>query len=144
MTEAVVCWLMGAILAGLSFEFKFTKADDNYYLIRDSDDDDEEYHVEIVSAQLHLTRIELQPHVHALFMKYWHKDKLYHVPYTKCEAGFALIVGKLYTNLLPSHTGASLCYTTEDYQPCYQQCLPAPSALSADHTIPRSENWTRW
>lgn len=72
---------------GTAFEFKMTKADESYYLIRETipDGDDEEYKVQILDAKLHLTRVRLTSQATDLFNQYWKKEGFYSMPYTKSE-----------------------------------------------------------
>ena len=122
---------------GTSFDFKFTKADESYYLIRESlpDGDEEEYKVEILEAQLHLTRVRLSQEANDLFTKYWQKEGLYSMPYTKTEV------------ILPSDgiyylkvAGTPHCYQFWGAFACHQQCVPKTRAPSAYSIIPRHGN----
>jgi len=69
---------------GFSVEFKFTKANDRFYIIK-SEQDDEEYKVEIVGALLHLARVQLSEQAKEEFMARWKRERFYYIPYKRTD-----------------------------------------------------------
>ena len=71
---------------GNSVEFKFTKANDRFYIIKeDNPDNNEEYKVQIVNAQLQLTRVQFAEETREEFMLRWARDRYYYMPYTRSD-----------------------------------------------------------
>ena len=69
---------------GFSVEFKFTKANDRFYIIK-SEHDDEEYKVEIVGALLHIARVQLSEQAKEEFMARWKRERFYYIPYKRTD-----------------------------------------------------------
>lgn len=86
---------------GNSIEFKFTKANERFYIIR-HDTSDEEYKVEIVSAFLHLTRVQLSEKAKDEFMARWKRERFYYIPYTRSDVSLLITL----TELMMVFTGA--------------------------------------
>jgi hypothetical protein len=63
-------------------DFKFTKANERFYINR-REDCDQEYKIEILDATLHITRVELKPPFENAFMRRWRREGLYLMPYTR-------------------------------------------------------------
>lgn len=63
-------------------EFKFTKANERFYINRREDCTDE-FKVEIIAAILHVTRVQLMPNLDEAFMARWRRERRYFIPYTR-------------------------------------------------------------
>lgn len=70
---------------GYSIEFKFTKANDRFYLIKTDANDDREYKVEIISAFMHLARVQLSEQAKEAFMARWKRETIYYMPYKRTD-----------------------------------------------------------
>jgi hypothetical protein len=82
---------------GNSIEFKFTKANDRFYIIKTNNPNNhQEYKVEIVSALLHLTRVQFGEEAREEFMSRWRREHLYYIPYTRCDVSSFCIASSFY------------------------------------------------
>lgn len=89
---------------GNSIEFKFTKANERFYIIRDAESE-EEYKVEIISAFLHLTRVQLSEKAREEFMARWKRERFYYIPYTRSDVSYHcfIMVFIVYISGSPEH-----------------------------------------
>jgi len=86
---------------GFSVEFKFTKANDRFYIIK-SEHDDEEYKVEIVGALLHIARVQLSEQAKEEFMARWKRERFYYIPYKRTDVSHHHYRHHYYRWLTPS------------------------------------------
>ena len=74
--------------------FKFTKGNKRFYIIK-SDDNTKEYKVQIVSAFIHLTRVQLTDKVNEQFMARWKRERVYLMPFCRGDVHSHVITPKV-------------------------------------------------
>lgn len=87
---------------GQSLEFKFSKGNSRFYIIK-SEDNAKQYKVQIISAFLHLTRVQLHDKVNEQFMARWKREGIYLMPFCRGDVHQHVITPKV-------HINATLCF----------------------------------